>query len=78
MVNASLNEVIYIVNEEDRFLETCVVLDGVIQREVVIQLSTTDGSAIGSYLRPVQTRPFFYYALMRVVSVHTTKINNSN
>ena len=49
VVNASLNEVSYIVNEEEGFIEGCVVLDGLIQREVVIQLSTLDSTATSTY-----------------------------
>ena len=48
VVNASLTEVSYIVNEEDGLIEGCVVLDGLIQREVVIQLFSLDNTAIGS------------------------------
>ena len=47
VVNASLKELSYIVNEEDRFIEGCVMLDGLIQREVIIQLSTLDSTATG-------------------------------
>ena len=47
VVNASLNELSYIVNEKDGFIEGCVVLDGFIQREVIIQLSTLDSTATG-------------------------------
>ena len=50
VVNASLNEVSYIVNEEEGLIEGCVVLDGLIQREVVIQLSTLDSTATGSII----------------------------
>ena len=49
VVNASLNEVSYVVNEEERHIEGCVVLDGLIQREVVIQLSTLDSTATSMY-----------------------------
>ena len=49
VVNASLNEVSYIVNEEEGFIEGCVVLDGLIQRDVVIQLSTLDSTATSTY-----------------------------
>ena len=49
VVNASLNEVSYIVNEEEGFIEACVVLDGLIQRDVVIQLSTLDSTATSMY-----------------------------
>ena len=49
VVNASLNEVSYIVNEEEGYIEGCVVLDGLIQRDVVIQLSTLDSTAISMY-----------------------------
>ena len=49
VVNASLNEVSYIVNEEEGFIEGCVVLDGLIQRDVVIQLYTFDSTATGMY-----------------------------
>ena len=49
VVNASLNEVSNIVNEEEGYIEGCVVLDGLIQREVVIQLSTLDSTATGMY-----------------------------
>ena len=49
VVNASLNEVSYIVNEEEEFIEGCVVLDGLIQRDVVIQLSTLDSTATSMY-----------------------------
>ena len=49
VVNASLNEVSYTVNEEEGFGEGCVVLDGLIQRDVVIQLSTVDATATSIY-----------------------------
>ena len=47
VVNASFEEVSYFVNEEDEFIEGCIRLNGEIQREVVITLSTSDGSATG-------------------------------
>ena len=47
VVNASLTETTYIVNEKEGFIEVCVVLNRLIQREVVIQVSTTSGSARG-------------------------------
>ena len=50
VVNASMNELSYIVNEDDGFVEACVVLEGLIQREVVIQLFTLDDTAIGNIL----------------------------
>ena len=34
-------------NEEEGFIEVCVVLDGLIEREVVLQLTTIEGSAKG-------------------------------
>lgn len=36
------------VEERIRFVEGCVVLDGQIQREVIVQLSTLNGSATGA------------------------------
>ena len=50
MVSASLDKISYAVNEEDGSTEACVVLDGLIQREVVIQLFTLDNTAIGTIL----------------------------
>ena len=50
VVNASVNKLGYIVNEDDGFIAACVVLDGLIQREVVIQLFTLDDTAIGNIL----------------------------
>ena len=47
VVDASFEEVSYFVNEEDEFLEGCIRLNGQIQREVVITLSTSNGSATG-------------------------------
>ena len=47
MVTASFDKVNDSVSEEEGFIEGCVVLDGLIQREVVIQLSTVDSSATG-------------------------------
>ena len=44
---ASFEEVSYFVNEEDRFIEGCIQLTGQIEREVVITLSTSNGSATG-------------------------------
>ena len=46
-MNVSFDEESYSVNERDGFIEQCVVLDGQIQREVVVYLSTLDGSAKG-------------------------------
>ena len=46
-LEASFGEVSYVVNEEDRFLVACVMLDGQIQRNIVVQFSTLDGSATG-------------------------------
>ena len=45
VVNASLSETTYLVNEEEGFIEVCVVLDGLIEREVVLQVMTIEGSA---------------------------------
>ena len=47
VVDASFEEISYFVNEEDEFIEGCIGLNGQIQREVVITLSTSDGSATG-------------------------------
>ena len=44
---ASFDGISYSAKEEDGFVEVCVVLDGLIQREVEIELSTLDGSATG-------------------------------
>ena len=50
VVDASFEEVTYFVNEEDGFLEGCIGLNGQIQRELVITLSTSNGSATGNIL----------------------------
>ena len=47
VVTASFDRANYSVSEEDEFIEGCVVLDGLIHRDVVIQLSTVDSSATG-------------------------------
>ena len=47
VVDASFEEVSYFVNEEDAFLAGCIGLSGQLQREVVITLSTSNGSATG-------------------------------
>ena len=47
VVNISFEEARYNVNEEDGFIEGCVVLSGLIQREIMVDLFTFDGSAIG-------------------------------
>ena len=47
VVDVSFEEVSYLVNEEDEFIEGCIRLNGQIQREVVITLSTSNGSATG-------------------------------
>ena len=47
VVEASFEEVSYFVNEDTGFLEGCIGLNGEIQREVVIILSTSNGSATG-------------------------------
>ena len=47
VVNISFEEARYNINEEDGFIEGCVVLSGLIQREIMIDLLTFDGSAIG-------------------------------
>ena len=46
-MDASFEEVSYFVNEEDGFLEGCIRLNGQIQREIVITLFTSNGSATG-------------------------------
>ena len=46
-LEASFGEVRYVITEEDGFLVACVMLDGQIQRDIVVQLSTLDGSATG-------------------------------
>ena len=48
VVYASFEELRYFVNEEDRFIEGCIQINGQIQREVVITLSTSNGSATGT------------------------------
>ena len=50
MVNASLSEARYVVSEDSRLIEVCVVLDGLIQRELMVELFTMDSSAIGRCL----------------------------
>ena len=47
VVDASFEEVSYFVNEEDGFLAGCIGLNGQLQREVVITLSTSNDSATG-------------------------------
>ena len=47
VVNISFEEARYSVNEEDGFIEGCVVLSGPIQREITVDLFTFDVSAIG-------------------------------
>ena len=47
VVTAFLDEDGYTVSEADGALEVCVILDGFIDREVTIILSTVDGTAIG-------------------------------
>ena len=65
VVTASVNELSYIVNEDDGFIEACVVLDGLIQREVVIQLFTLDDTAIGNtlHLKTRNQHVLFYCSL---------------
>ena len=46
---AFLDEDGYTVSEVVGTLEVCVVLDGFIDREVTVNLSTVDGTAIGIY-----------------------------
>ena len=47
VVTAFLDEDEYTVSEADGALEVCVVLDGFIDREVTVNLSTVDETAIG-------------------------------
>ena len=47
VVTAFLDEDGYTVSEVDGALEVCVVLDGFIDREVTVNLSTVNGTAIG-------------------------------
>ncbi len=47
-VNASLSEAMFVTNEVDTFVTICVSLFGLLQRPVVIELSTSDGSATRS------------------------------
>ena len=47
VVTAFLDEDGYTVSETDGALEVCVVLDGFIDREVTVNLSTVDETAIG-------------------------------
>ena len=47
MVTAFLDKYEYTVSEVVGTLEVCVILDGFINREVIVNLSTVDGTAIG-------------------------------
>ena len=48
VVRGFLDQDSYTVREEVGVVEVCVVLDGFIEREVVISLFTVDGTAIGN------------------------------
>ena len=47
MVTAFLDKDEYTVSEVEGTIEVCVILDGFIDREVTVNLSTVDGTAIG-------------------------------
>ena len=45
----SLSETNYTIDEATGFIEVCVVLDGIIERNIKVQLSTLNGSASGNH-----------------------------
>lgn len=49
-MNASLESAYYIVQEEDGLIEACAILEGFIDRNVTLQISTLDNSANGTIL----------------------------
>ena len=51
-------------NEDVGILEGCVVLEGFIDREVTLNLSTVDGTAIGIYCAYISF--YDYYIVMEV------------
>ena len=48
MAYVSFDDSNYVAQEGDGSVEVCIVLDGLIQREVVVELSTFNGLAIGN------------------------------
>ena len=69
VVDVSFEEVSYLVNEEDEFIEGCIRLNGQIQREVVITLSTSNGSATGII---VNIKDLFSKLIIHVLQLQRT------
>ncbi len=47
MVNASFSEASYIVSESEGSVEVCLVLEGIIQKDVILLVEAINGSATG-------------------------------
>ncbi len=47
VIDARVLQSVYSVSEDNGFIEVCVVLDGIIERNVEMELSTDDGTATG-------------------------------
>jgi len=48
-VEVRFQQTVYSVMESDGIVEVCVELSGVLERDVTISLSTSDGSAVGKF-----------------------------
>ena len=75
-MNVSFDEESYSVNERDGFIEQCVVLDGQIQREVVVYLSTLDGSAKGMIVL-IQHASHYLWCLLQSQKIMNLQVSQS-
>ena len=74
MIGLGFTSAIYLVEEEEGFIEVCLELRGSLERNVIVTLATSNGTALGMYCMCAKSFSCHLAAIREIIA---TKINDS-